>query len=294
MLLSDFADIAGFSVLKDCQFLNAGKASSIAEGLVVPVTNPSFIPRLINEEHIVGIIRKPGITQDVPNHWGVAEAADPKASIIALHEHLYDLGYFRRNDPTVIGKNCQIHPSAQVSDTNVILGAGCRIGANAVILENVTLGDNVAIGPGSIVGCEGFDVVVEAKKTRLIKQAGKVRIGNDVTVLANCAIAHGTFSGTTILGDNVMIDNLVQIAHDVSVGRGAKIAAGVTIAGSSRIGEGVWIGPGAVISNAVNVGSGAWISLGSVVTQDVEPGIKVSGNFAIPHQKFLDFIRSVR
>ena len=148
---------------------------------------------------------------------------------------------------------------------------------------------------GVVLGTEGYEVSSQNGRYRIIPHAGKVILEDGVQLEANTAVSKGLFpSRNTILSEEVTVDNLVHIAHGVQIGKRTKVAAQAMIAGSVTIGENVWIGPGVSISSEVTIGDQAAITIGSVVTKDVLPGKRVSGNFAIDHQKFLSFLRSIR
>lgn len=294
MLLSHYSAAAGYTTLRDGEFDNAGKASSLAPRLVVPLSDITYLDGIQAQPHIVGVITTQALADQVPAPLLLATAANPKKAIIALHETLVDTGHYAQKNPSVVDASAEVHPTAYIAPYNVVIGKNCIIGPHATILENVVIGDHVRIYSNVTVGADGFDVTTENGITRLIHQAGRVEIGNHVCILANCAISHGTFAGVTRLEDNVMLDNLVHVAHDVKIGVGCKVAAGVTISGSVTIGRDVWIGPGATISNALTIGDEAFISLGAVVTRDVKPKEHLSGNFAVDHSRFIQFIKSIR
>lgn len=90
----------------------------------------------------------------------------------------------------------------------------------------------------------------------------------------------------------VVVDNLVHIAHAVKIGRGSMIVAQSGIGGRVEIGDNAWIGFGATIRNGITIGAGSRVNMGAVVTKSVPDGTAVSGNFAMPHDKFIDFVRS--
>ena len=96
------------------------------------------------------------------------------------------------------------------------------------------------------------------------------------------------------LQDNVKVDNFVHIAHDCVIGERTLITAGVKFGGRTIVGNDCWIGINSTISNGLNIGNNVTISLGSVVTRDVADNLTVTGNFAIEHKKFIDFIKSIR
>lgn len=294
MLLSEFDSIAAMRTVRDGAFEHVGKASSLASAMIAPINDAAFIPKIRTQKHIIGVICTPELADQVPADYLMATAASPKNAILAIHETLFDRGYYARETPTVIHPTARVHPTSSIHPTNVVIGAHCDIGPNVTILGNVTLGEHVTLAPGVILGTDGYDVTQENGRTRFIKQAGTVVIDSYVNIQANCSVAHGTFAGVTHIGENVLIDSLVHINHDVKIGRGTKICAGAIISGSVVIGEQVWIGPNATLSNALTIGDGAYISLGSVVTRDILPKQKVSGNFAVTHARFIEFIKSIR
>ena len=88
--------------------------------------------------------------------------------------------------------------------------------------------------------------------------------------------------------------NLVYVAHNVRIGKRCRVAANAAIGGSTTLGDEVYVGPGAAISSELRVGAGAVVSLGAVVTRDVLPGQRVSGNFALDHERFIAHMRQIR
>ncbi len=207
-----------------------------------------------------------------------------------------------------------IHPTALI-DPSVKIGKGVRIGAYCVIGKNVTLGDGVClyhqvcvyddcqIGPQTVIwsgtvvrersqigagcilhanvsiGSDGFGFRPSADGRGVVKipHIGHVEIGDGVEIGANSCVDRGKFSATRI-GDGTKIDNLVQIAHNVSIGRVCLIAANVGIAGSASLGDGVLVGGGASIKDHVSIGSAAVIAAGAGVIGDVGAGQRMLGS----------------
>lgn len=158
------------------------------------------------------------------------------------------------------------------------IAESAEVSEGAHVLGSVSIGSRTIIGPGVVIGREGFGFErIGPRETVRIPHIGSVKIGNDVEIGANCSIDRGTF-GTTSIGDFTKLDNHVNISHNVKIGKGCLIAAGARIAGSTIIGDGVWIGPNAVVGNGLEIGEGAEIAIGSVVVKNVAAGSRVFGN----------------
>ena len=196
----------------------------------------------------------------------------------------------------------QIEPSAVIAPTAVI-GAGVMIGANSVVGANSVIGSGVQIGDncsisdnctlshcelgngcrlqaGVVLGAAGFGFEITGDKPVMIPHIGILRLGPGVCVGANSAIDRGSL-GDTVIGDFVMIDNMVHIAHNCEIGERCVIAGQVGIAGSTILEAGVMIGGQAGIGDHLRIGKDAVILARSGVTKDVPAGAKMVGFPAI-------------
>jgi len=161
---------------------------------------------------------------------------------------------------------------------DAVIGDGTTIGPNCVIEDGVSIGTDCFIGPNCSIGQVGFGYEREPDgEVALIPHLGGVQIGHRVHMGANSCIDRGTI-GDTIIEDDVKIDNLVHVAHNVIVGRGAFLIANSMIGGSVRIGKNAWIAPSATVINGRQVGNDAVVGLGAVVIRNVAPGETVVGN----------------
>lgn len=212
-------------------------------------------------------------------------------------------------DDCYIGANAVVQSGAQIAagvkiKAGSYIGAAASIGSNGCIGPNATvhagcqLGDNVSIGSGSVVGSDGFGYVPsdapDAPYWAKALQVGHVVMGNNVRVGANTTIDRGSISHT-IIGDDVIIDNLVQIAHNVTIGRATAIAACSGIAGSTHIGEHCLIGGRVGIVGHINICAKTTIYANSLVTKSItKPGIYSSSLPAQPLQLWQRMIVNLR
>lgn len=195
---------------------------------------------------------------------------------------------------TVIDFSSEISPRAYISPVGVKIGRNCKIDPNVTILSDVTIGDNVIVRAGSVIGSEGFEHKKTTRGVLSVTHNGEVVIHNNVEIGANSHVAKGFSYRPTIIGESTKLDAFVHYAHGVQCGKECLIVAHAMIGGNVDIGDNVWIGPSAVITNRIVLEDNCFITLGSVVTRSVKKGETVTGNFAIPHQKFLkNFKRSI-
>jgi UDP-3-O-[3-hydroxymyristoyl] glucosamine N-acyltransferase len=185
----------------------------------------------------------------------------------------------------IIGGKCVIQANCYIG-SGVIMGEGCFVYANTTIREKVVMGSHVIIHSGAVIGSDGYGYVTLNGKHRKIPHIGMVNIGDDVEIGANVAIDRGTM-GKTVIGSGTKIDNLVHIAHNVSIGKNCLILGQVGIGGSTEIGDNVTMASqSGVIDHAV-VGDGAIIAAKTGAIKDVKPGEIVTGFPARPHKEFL-------
>lgn len=175
-----------------------------------------------------------------------------------------------------LGSGISVGAGCVIGDA--VIGSGTIIGPNCVIEDGVSIGMECYIGPNCSIGQAGFGYERESDgKVTLIPHLGGVRIGHRVHIGANSCVDRGTI-GDTVIEDDVKIDNLVHVAHNVIVGRGTFLIAHSMIGGSVRVGQNAWIAPSSTIINGKRVGDDAVVGLGAVVIRDVEPGTTVVGN----------------
>ena len=162
----------------------------------------------------------------------------------------------------------------------VEIGAGSRIGAGATI-SHAIIGQNTRIYPGCRIGQDGFGFAIDPKGHVKVPQLGRVVIGNHVEIGANTCIDRGA-GPDTVIGDGTWIDNLVQIGHNVRIGRGCVIISQVGISGSTVVDDYVVIAGQAGLAGHLHIGKGARIGAQSGIMRDVPPGSDVLGSPAAP------------
>lgn len=185
----------------------------------------------------------------------------------------------------VVDPSAAVDPSASVGPLCVV-GAGARIGAGTRLASRVTLGDGCSIGArgivhsGVVIGADGFGFAPQAGTWVKIEQLGAVRIGDDVEIGANTCIDRGALDDT-VIEDGVKLDNLIQIGHNVHVGRHSAMAGCVGIAGSATIGAHCTIGGGAIVLGHLTLADHVHISAASVVMRSIRQPGQYSGVFPI-------------
>ncbi len=190
-----------------------------------------------------------------------------------------------------IGRNSRIGPGATVAAHSTI-GRNCDLGAH-VVVQCTHIGDGVIIGPGATIGHDGFGFVPSSSGLEKVPQLGRVIIQNNVEIGSNTCIDRGSLDDT-VIGEGTKIDNMVQIAHNVRVGRNCAIAAQVGISGSVIIGDNVMIGGGAGIADHIIVGDNAMIAARSGVMTEIPAGARYGGAPAKPLREFFREIATLK
>ena len=205
-------------------------------------------------------------------------------------------------DPSAsLGEGSEVGPGV-VIEAEVEIGRGCRIDANSVIGAGVAVGDGTVIGPnvslaycrigracqihaGARIGTRGFGFSMDPEGFVDVPQLGRVLIEDGVEIGANTTIDRGA-GPDTVIGAGAKIDNLVQIGHNVRIGRGCVLVAQSGIAGSSVLQDFVAVAAQAGVSGHLKVGTGAQIGAKAGVMRDIPSGMTVLGSPARPVRDF--------
>ena len=192
-----------------------------------------------------------------------------------------------------IGANSVVGDNVTIGEGSIIyplvyVGSGANIGKNVLVYPNVTIrekviiGDNVIIHSSSVIGADGFGFVKDGTNFLKIPQMGIVEIQNEVEIGAAVTIDRARF-GKTLVGQGTKIDNLVHIAHNVSIGKNCVVVAQVGVSGSVNIGDNVILGGQAGITDHVDIGDNVMVAAKGGITTSVPPRTIMSSIPARPH-----------
>jgi UDP-3-O-[3-hydroxymyristoyl] glucosamine N-acyltransferase len=184
---------------------------------------------------------------------------------------------YREEFPTFIDSSCRLHKTAVIGK-EVYLDRNTEVHENTVLRGPLYVGPNSVIGPGSVVGNDGFESTMSRGKRIVVAHLGGIWISNDVEIHANTTVDKGLDGGFTIIGSGTKIDNLVHIAHAVRIGNNCVILACTEISGSVTIGDNVWLAPNTTITNGITIGDHSMVGIGAVVLRDVQKNSVIVGH----------------
>ncbi|NWF73634.1 MAG: UDP-3-O-(3-hydroxymyristoyl)glucosamine N-acyltransferase [Nitrospirae bacterium] len=188
-------------------------------------------------------------------------------------------------DRVTIGARVTLYPGVFVGNDTTI-GDNTVLYPNVVVREGCTIGARVIIHSGTVIGSDGFGYVQDQGRHYKIPQLGGVTIEDDVELGANVAIDRATL-GQTVIKQGTKIDNLVQVAHNVTIGAHSILVAQVGIAGSTRVGHHVMIGGQAGLADHIVIGDQVMIAARAGVNRSIESDRIVSGAPVMPHDVWL-------
>jgi UDP-3-O-[3-hydroxymyristoyl] glucosamine N-acyltransferase len=287
--------ISELRVERDGDFLSIGRAFEKKPRKLVALVDESCLSSLSLDDEIASVITTADFADRVPRGTGLVISSDPQTTLYKIHNSLVQGGQFYKGPfKNEIDPRAGIHPTACIASESVRIGKGCVIGPNASILENSILESDVIVGAGSVIGGAAQLTYADGLRNVDVVSTGGVILHSNVGIHTNCCVNRAVLGGYTEIGEYTKTDNLVQIGENSKIGRRCIIPACASVGANVMVGDDVWIGPNSVISDNLSVGDKAFITIGSVVVEDVPPGQKVTGNFAIDHKKFIELMRRIR
>jgi UDP-3-O-[3-hydroxymyristoyl] glucosamine N-acyltransferase len=291
-------------------------AAATAEDVTFCLNNRKYLPAL-QATKAAAVIVHPDMQDKVPGTAVAIVAADPLvawAQVATLFHPLPPVtpgihpsavvAASARVDPTaeigplavigenaVVGARSRIGPLVVIGD-GVVLGREVRIGPHACV-THALVGDRVYIYPGVRIGQEGFGFAITPEGFHSVPQLGRVVIGNDVEIGANCTVDRGAIDDT-VIGDGTRIDNLVQIGHNVRIGRACVIVSQVGISGSAVLEDQVMMGGQSGMAGHLHIGTGARVGAQAGVISDVPARTDVIGSPAQPVKAFFKEVAAIR
>ncbi len=309
IVLSRLVDVLGgqLSGSGEIEITGAAGIAEAGPGQITFIAGPQYIRDLEKSRAAAVLVPLDTPALRLPS----VRVKNPKLAFARVLELLYVTPYTAAGisdkasiAPTAsIGRECSIHPFAVVADRAVIgdrvtIHSGCfigtesRVGDDTVIHPNVSIGANISVGSrviihaGAVLGSDGFGFVTDGGRHHKIPQVGRVIIEDDVEIGANSTIDRATL-GSTIIRKGTKIDNLVHVAHNVTIGEHCLLAGQVGVAGSSILGNYVVLGGQAGVGDHLSVGDRVMAGGGTAITRDVEPGQVIAGYNAMPLRDWL-------
>ena len=298
-------NVKGSGYVVACAPLSFGGAGFMGEGKAAYFSDRRYLTDLHRTEAEF-IFVTADYVEHVPGHSVPIVSASPQASWSRLAARLYQP---RKHDGTaaihpsvkreegvtlgvgvVLGQDVEIGAGTRIEAYSVIgpgvrIGRDCSIGAHSTIYCAL-LGDRVQLSSGVRIGEAGFGVSGDARGLVDVPQLGRVILQDDVSIGAGTCVDRGAYEDT-IIGEATKIDNMVQIAHNVRIGRNCIVAAHSGLSGSVSVGDGAMFGGRAGIIDHIEIGTGAKIAAGAIVFKNVPAGSMVSGFPAKPSRQFL-------
>ena len=292
---SSLTNKLSLNVKIDFDFSFCGKIDLDLPNMLVPAESEKYVKDALSNPQIVGVVCLPELEDLVEKGLGIITSDNPRECLNDIQDHISTLKDFQWKDfKSKIDSSAVIHSTAWVAQENVIIGKDVKIGPNAVVCERSIIENDVKIGSGSIIGEDAFESNITKDGLKDFGQSGGVLLKKGSRLLANVTVAKSAYGGFTEIGENSYLDNLVHIAHDCILGKNVKFTACSITGGRVKVGDNTQIGLNATILNGLEIGKDCNVSLGAVVTKNIPDGQKVTGNFAINHNDFINNLRKTR
>lgn len=303
-LLGDIAKALGADLKGDPDTVITGLATlqAATEGHIAFLANPSYA-RHLADTRASAVIVAPSVADECPgnalllenpyfgyaklSHWfDPAPVAKPGIHPSAVVDPSAKISESASVGPQAVIEEGAVLEDGVVVGAGCIIGARCQIGEGSVLRPRVTLAHDTVMGKrchilsGAVLGSDGFGFANERGVWHRIAQIGRVVLGDDVEVGANTTIDRGALDDT-VIGSGVKLDNLIQIAHNVSIGDHSAMAAMVGIAGSTQIGRHCVFGGASGVAGHLKIADQVHLTGMTLVTGDInEPGVYSSGTSA--------------
>jgi UDP-3-O-[3-hydroxymyristoyl] glucosamine N-acyltransferase len=264
--------------------------------LLVYIESEEYIPELVANKEITCVICKNEILNQIRRMFdgGIVASQKPRTDFFMFHNYLNrNTKFYKNHYDTRIESSAYIDSSVKIPKKNVIVGKNTKIMAGVAIYENTIIGNNVIIREGSVIGSPAFYYFDYNGNNEAVDSVGGVVIKDNVEIHSNTVVCKGTLGGNTEIWQYSKISSNITVAHDVKIKENCILTTGVKLAGAVVINKGTFIGVGATIVPMIIVGENCKISAGAVVTKNVDDSTQVSGNFAVPHHKYISFIKKV-
>ena len=248
---------------------------------------------IVGAQHIIPIV-----TKTPRAHFARAMKRIASRKTLAMSEGDAKIAKSAKvHNSAIIGAGAVIQEDAEIAPY-AIIGPGVHIGAGTVIgshadISCAVIGKNCKIKPSAVIGGAGFGVTNDENGVLDIPHLGRVLIGDRVSIGSQSCVDRGQI-GDTIIGDDVKVDNLVQIAHNCAIGEGTVIAGHTGISGSCKVGKGVQMGGNVGLVDHVSVGDGASIAARAGVMHDIPAGEVWSGIPAMPIREHMRLVSATR
>ncbi|MFK5892783.1 MAG: UDP-3-O-(3-hydroxymyristoyl)glucosamine N-acyltransferase [Pseudomonadota bacterium] len=258
----------------------------------------------LNETQAAAVLIHPDLISSVPEH-SIAIACDEPYVALAMASKLFAPKLIETNGAkavsgknstiqnnvylgknTIIGDNCTLMSGAYIGD-NVTIGNNVIIYPNVSVYRDCTIGDNCIIHAGTVIGSDGFGFAISKSGDYIkIYQNGNVTIANNVEIGANCTLDRAAFA-STIIEENVRIDNLVHIAHNCVLGKGCILAGQVGLSGSSILGERVVMAGKSATTGHLEIAPFTTLAGRAVATKTVKKSGHYAGYPLMEHRQWL-------
>ncbi len=267
---------------KSARSAHQSKATAFVVGTLIPdldrpqlvARNPRYAFARIVQDFFTLPLKRRGVAPEVVRGQDVEIGPD------ASFWPFVTLG-----DRAKIGARVTLYPGTFVGE-DAVIGDDSVLHPNVTVGRGCTIGKRVTIHAGTVIGSDGFGYVMHDGRHQKIPQLGTVEIEDDVELGANVTVDRATF-GRTLIRRGTKVDNLVQIAHNVTIGEHSILTAQVGIAGSTKLGSYVVVGGQAAITDHIELGDRVMVAGRAAVSRSVPAGQVVSGAPAIPHEIFV-------